>query len=94
MPHSTSDISGHCARCKNLLVFFGALYAVRGFGVLTWFMAPGSLGITLAVGFLMLWAPVLNLFAALAFMMLAVASLALGLGDTWADWRSRARSIS
>jgi hypothetical protein len=79
---------------KNLLVFFGALYAVRGLGVLTWFMAPGSLGITLAVGFVMLWAPVLNAIAALAFMMLAVAALALGLGDTWADWRSRARSTT
>jgi hypothetical protein len=76
---------------KNLLVFFGALYAVRGFGVLTWFMAPGSLGITLGVGFVMLLLPFLNVFAVLAFMMAAVASLALGLGDTWADWRSRAR---
>ena len=76
---------------KNLLVFFSALYAMRGFGVLSWFMAPGSLGVTLGVGFLMLLAPVLNAFAALAFMMLGVAALALGLGDTWADWRSRAR---
>jgi hypothetical protein len=74
------------------LVFFGALYAMRGLGVLTWFMAPGSLGLALAVAFVLLWAPVLNAFAALAFMTLAVAALALGLGDTWADWRSRARS--
>jgi hypothetical protein len=79
---------------KNLLVFFGALYAVRGFGVLSWFMAPGSLGITLTVGFIMLCAPVVNVFALLAFTMLGVASLALGLGDTWADWRSRARPTS
>jgi hypothetical protein len=79
---------------KNLLVFFGALYAVRGFGVLSWFMAPGSLGVTLTVGFILLFAPVLNAFAALAFTMLGVASLALGLGDTWADWRSRARPTS
>jgi hypothetical protein len=76
---------------KNLLVFFGALYAVRGFGVLTWFMAPGSLGITLTVGFIMLCVPLLNIFALLAFIMAGIASLALGLGDTWADWRSRAR---
>jgi Predicted membrane protein (DUF2232) len=79
---------------KNLLVFFGALYAVRGFGVLTWFMAPGSLGVTLAVSFVLLFAPVLGAFAALALLMLGVAALALGLGDTWADWRSRARSTS
>jgi len=76
---------------KNLLIFFGAIYAVRGFGVLTWFMAPGSLGVTLTVGFILLLAPVINVFAALAFMMLGVTSLALGLGDTWADWRKRAR---
>jgi hypothetical protein len=79
---------------KNLLVFFGALYAVRGFGVLSWFMAPGSLGVTMAIGFIMLLAPVVNIFALLAFTMLGVASLALGLGDTWADWRSRARPTS
>jgi len=76
---------------KNLLVFFGALYALRGFGVLTWFMAPGSLAITVALGFLMLFAPVLNEVAVLVFLMLGVAALALGLGDTWADWRHRAR---
>jgi hypothetical protein len=63
---------------QNLLVFFGTLYAVRGLGVLSWFMAPGTL------------APVLQVFAALAFLFLAVAAIALGLGDTWADWRGRA----
>jgi hypothetical protein len=79
---------------KNLLVFFGALYAVRGLGVLSWFMAPGSLGLTLGIAFLTLWVPFINVFAALAFMMVGIASVALGLGDTWADWRSRARPTS
>ena len=79
---------------KNLLVFFGALYALRGFGVLSWFMSPRRLAITLVIGFVMLFAPILLLqyVAALTFMMLGVAALALGLGDTWADWRSRART--
>ena len=77
---------------KNLLVFFGVLYAMRGFGVLTWFIAPGSLGITLAIGVVMLLAPVLKVFAVLAFMLVGVGALALGLGDTWADWRNRVRS--
>jgi len=77
---------------KNLLIFFGALYAVRGLGVLTWFMAPGSLAVAVAVAFVLLWAPVLNAFAALAILTLGVAALALGLGDTWADWRNRART--
>jgi hypothetical protein len=79
---------------KNLLVFFGALYALRGLGVLSWFMAPRSLGIMLGVGFVMLAAPVLGVFVALGFVMLGIAALALGLGDTWADWRSRARPTS
>ena len=44
--------------------------AVRGFGVLSWFMKPGTFGIALAVGFVLLLAPVLNAFVALAFLML------------------------
>jgi Predicted membrane protein (DUF2232) len=75
----------------NLLVFFGTLYAVRGLGVLNWFMAPGTLGVMVVIGGVLLFAPVLQVFAALAFIMLAVAAIALGLGDTWADWRGRAR---
>jgi hypothetical protein len=73
-----------------LLVFFGTLYAVRGLGVLSWFTAPGSLGVSIAVGVVLLFAPVLQVFALVAFLFLGVAAVALGLGDTWADWRGRA----
>lgn len=76
---------------KNLLVFFGALYALRGLGVLAWFLAPGALAASLAIGFAMLWWPVLNLVAVLGFILLVLAAFGLGLGDTWADWRRRAR---
>jgi len=76
---------------RNFLVFFGALYALRGLGVLSWFMAPGALAVTAAVGFAMFLLPVLNAIAALGFVLLAIAAFGLGLGDTWADWRSRAR---
>jgi hypothetical protein len=79
---------------RNLLVFFGALYAIRGFGVLSWFMAPGALAVTLFVGFAMLFWPVLSTVAVLGFMLLALAAFGLGLGDTWADWRRRARPIT
>jgi hypothetical protein len=79
---------------RNLLVFFGALYAVRGLGVLSWFMAPGALAISATVGFAMLFWPVLNAIAALGFMFLGIAAFGLGLGDTWADWRNRARSTT
>jgi hypothetical protein len=76
---------------RNLLVFFGALYALRGLGVLSWFMAPGALAVTATVGFAMLWWPVLSTIAVAGFLFLAIAAFGLGLGDTWADWRSRAR---
>lgn len=79
---------------RNLLVFFGALYALRGLGVLSWFMAPGALALTATVGFVMLWAPFLNAIAAIGFLLLGIAAFGLGLGDTWADWRSRARTTS
>jgi hypothetical protein len=76
----------------NLLVFFGALYALRGLGVLAWFLAPGALAGGLAVGLAMLLWPVLNVVAVLGFMLLLIAALGLGLGDTWADWRRRPSS--
>ena len=63
----------------NLLLFFGGLYAVRGFGVLAWFLSPGRLALTIIVLLLFMF----PLLGALAF--------GLGLGDTWLDWRSRAR---
>jgi hypothetical protein len=67
----------------NLLVFFGALYVVRGLGVLSWLLrARRWTKVTLvAVGLL-------------AWQLLAAFALALGVGDTWLDWRSRTRPTS
>ena len=76
---------------SNLLVFFGALYALRGLGVLAWFLAPGALTGGVTIGLAMLLWPVLNVIAILGFMILLLAALGLGLGDTWADWRRRPR---
>ena len=64
----------------NLLLFFGALYALRGLGVLTWFFAPGRLMVALTIGLAIFIWPLLGVFA-----------LGIGLGDTWLDWRSRPR---
>ena len=66
----------------NLLVFFGALYAMRGAAVLAWFLRPGRSLLGLIVG------------VALLLLLRDGAAIALGivgLGDTWADWRRRIR---
>ncbi len=73
---------------RNLLVFFGALYAIRGLGVLSWFIAPAGLVLALAIVIAMLFWPVA---AAFALTTLTIAAFGLGIGDTWADWRRRAR---
>jgi hypothetical protein len=67
----------------NLVVFFGALYLLRGFGVLTWFLNPR--GLVLAV---------LVLVAPLVWPFYCAAAAWFGLGDTWFDWRSRPRSTT
>ena len=54
------------------------LYALRGLGVLVWFLAPGRFVMALLIG-----------FAVLFWNVLGVLALGLGLGDTWLDWRSR-----
>jgi hypothetical protein len=77
---------------SNLVLFFGALYAIRGLGVLAWFMAPGAFAMSLIAGAVLVFVPVVNVIAVLGFMTLGITALGLGVGDTWADWRSRARS--
>jgi hypothetical protein len=69
----------------NVLIFFGALYVLRGLGILTWWaparaVAFGALGLALLL-------PLLG-FAMLCWT-LAVVALGLGLADTWGDWRNR-----
>jgi hypothetical protein len=67
----------------NLLVFFGALYAMRGMGVLVWFLSPGRwMTVFLVVFTLVFWWVVGSVAAA------------VGLGDTWFDWRRAARQRS
>ena len=64
----------------NLLVFFGALYTIRGVGVFMWMWAPGRLATAMLV-----------IVALLFWNVLGVMALGLGVGDTWLDWRSRAK---
>ena len=64
----------------NLLMFFGTIYALRGMGIVLWFLAPGRLMMAALIGFAVLFLSVSSVLA-----------LGLGLGDTWLDWRSRAK---
>ena len=69
---------------RNLLVFFGVLYVLRGLGVLAWFISRGGRALTVlasAAG-IVLWP------------MTAVTAFCLGLADTWFDWRRRASGDS
>ncbi len=67
----------------NLLVFFGALYILRGLGVLAWFLGARRLAVAaLTVLTLVFWPAT------------AILSLSLGLGDTWIDWRGRPRQAT
>ncbi len=67
----------------NVLVFFGALYVLRGLGVLLWFLSPGR-------WMLVLWTIVVVLFL----QVVGAVALAVGIGDTWLDWRNRPRPKS
>lgn len=67
----------------NLLLFFGVLYALRGLGVLVWFLAPSRLMSGVLILVLIRFWPIVLLAAA-----------GLGLGDTWFDWRRSPRQQS
>jgi hypothetical protein len=86
------NLAGMRGLGANLVLFFGALYAMRGLGVLAWFMAPGTFAMTLIAGAVLVFVPVIQVVALLGFMTLGITALGLGVGDTWADWRGRARS--
>lgn len=64
----------------NLTLFFGALYVLRGLGVLAWFIAERRLALAVLILLAILFTPAVGILA-----------LGLGLGDTWVDWRGRAR---
>jgi hypothetical protein len=64
----------------SLLTFFGALYALRGLGVMTWFLVlPGRWGGVILVSLVAVLWPLWSL------------PLGIGLSDTYFDWRRRIR---
>lgn len=64
----------------NALAVSVVMYALRGIGVLLWFLSPGRWSIVI-------WTIVLVLFLQIV----GVMAFVIGLGDTWLDWRRRAR---
>ncbi len=73
----------------NLLVVFGALYALRGVGVLLWWLPDRYAVVPLLL--LLVCIPLLGPVLVLA--TVAVLALGLGLGDTWRDFRRSARPL-
>lgn len=73
----------------NLLVVFGALYALRGVGVLLWWLPDRFAIVPLLL--LLVCIPLLGPVLVLA--TVAVLALGLGLGDTWRDFRRSARPL-
>jgi len=61
----------------NLLVFFGALYLLRGVGVLSWISRGRGV------------ATILILLTAFATPLVVALALCVGVGDTWMDWRKK-----
>jgi hypothetical protein len=72
----------------NLLAFFGTLYALRGVGVLTWWI-PDRVAALVPLALVVL-VPLLGPVVVLAFA-LAI-TFVLGLGDTWRDFRAGAQA--
>ena len=70
----------------NLALFFGLLYALRGAGVLRWLIPDRFIALAVVVVVLMI--PLLGVVW-LLLTVLAV-TFALGLGDTWRDFRASA----
>ena len=72
----------------NLLCFFGALYALRGVGVCSWWI-PERWAFPLLMVLLVL---VSLLGPTLTLMTVAAISFGVGLSDTWRDFRATARA--
>jgi hypothetical protein len=69
----------------NLVVFFGTLYALRGLGVFAWFARSARFNAVTLVAL-----AVVGSVLAITGLLAPVFSL-IGLGDTWEDWRAKAR---
>ena len=72
----------------NLICFFGTLYALRGVGVLAWWI-PDRVAAALPLALFVL---VVLLGPVVVLSVLMAATFVLGLGDTWRDFRAGAHA--
>jgi hypothetical protein len=72
------QIVGH-----NLLLFFGTLYALRGYGIVASFLTRRAAAVSVIVAVAIFPLSLVTLPAAVG----------LGLSDTWFDWRRRAAGL-
>ena len=77
----------------NLVVFFLALYALRGLSVVSWAFPRRVLPILLLVMLPLAIVPVTLGIAIPLLLSLVTAAGVLGLADTWFDWRRLARPL-
>lgn len=71
---------------QNAVTFMGALYLLRGAGILLWLVAAAVSSVW--------WGIVWALLAIVAYPVVAGAALVVGLSDTWLDLRTRLRASS
>jgi len=74
----------------NLLLFFGALYVLRGLGILGWISNGHTIRLVFAIIFFSVIA--VTIAYQLGFLValgapLTLLAFSLGIGDTWVDWR-------
>jgi hypothetical protein len=68
---------------RNLTLFIGTLYMLRGYGIYSWLVSRRAAAVSVLLG-----------VALFPFSLLTVpAALALGVTDTWANWRERIRMV-
>jgi alkylhydroperoxidase family enzyme len=76
-------LAGMGAMGRNLILFVGTLYVLRGFGIYAWLVSRRTGVVSVFVAIAVFPLSLLTVFPALG----------LGVTDTWANWRERIRMV-
>jgi hypothetical protein len=77
-------LAGMGAMGRNLILFVGTLYILRGYGIYAWLVSRRAAKVSVVLGVF---------FFPISLIMTAPAALGLGVTDTWVNWRSRIRIV-